>query len=78
MLRLNISKDLKKKLSHVVDKLVVCLRHPQKNKSKVNNLENKIPDVSALIQTTQYNTDKQNLERKKLEILIKEYLALVA
>ena len=29
---------------------------------KVNNLEKKIPDASALIQKNQYNTHKQNLE----------------
>ena len=32
--------------------------------AKVNDLEKKIPDVSNLIQTNQYNTDKQNLENK--------------
>ena len=30
--------------------------------TNVNILENKIPDVSTLLQTSQYNTDKQNLE----------------
>ena len=30
---------------------------------KVNNLESKIPYASNLIQTSQYNTDKQNLEK---------------
>ena len=30
----------------------------------VNNLENKIPDSSTLFQTSQYNTDKKNLEKR--------------
>ena len=30
----------------------------------VNTLEKKILDASTLIQTNQYNTDKQNLEKK--------------
>ena len=33
-------------------------------KTKVNNLEKKIPDATTLIHTNQYNTDKQNLEKK--------------
>ena len=33
--------------------------------TKENNWENKIPDTSTLIQTTQYNKDKQILEKKK-------------
>ena len=37
--------------------------------TKVNSLENKIPDRSTLIHINQYNTDKQSLE-KKLEMLI--------
>ena len=31
---------------------------------KVNNLENKIPDATTLIYINQYNTEKQNLEKK--------------
>ena len=41
-------------------------------KTKVNNLEKKIPNASTLIHINQYNTGKQNLE-KKLELLIKKY-----
>ena len=41
-------------------------------KTKVNNLKKKIPDATTLIHINQYNTDKQNLE-KKLEMLIKKY-----
>ena len=37
----------------------------------MNNLENKIPDASTLIQTIQYNTDKQNLEKKIENLRIK-------
>ena len=32
--------------------------------AKVNNLENKIPDATSLIHINQYNTNKQNLEKK--------------
>ena len=35
---------------------------------KVNNLENKTPDVTTLIQTKQYSTYKQNLEKKNGEV----------
>ena len=41
-------------------------------KTKENSLEKKFPDATTLIHINQYNTDKQNLE-KKLEILIKKY-----
>ena len=37
----------------------------------MNNLENKIPDASTLIQAIQYNTDKQNLEKKIENLRIK-------
>ena len=36
-------------------------------KTKVNISEKKIPDVTALIHINQFNTDKQNME-KKMEI----------
>ena len=39
-------------------------------KTKLNSLEKKIPDATILIHVNQYNTDKQNLE-KKLQMLIK-------
>ena len=39
-------------------------------KTKVNNLEKKIPDATTLTHINQCNTDKVNLE-KKLEMLIK-------
>ena len=34
-----------------------------KTKTKVNNLEKKIPDATTLIHINQYNIDKQNLEK---------------
>ena len=40
-------------------------------KTKVNSLEKKISDTTTLIHINEYNTDKQNLE-KKLEMLIKK------
>ena len=33
-------------------------------KTKVNNLENKIPDRTTLVHIHQYNGDIQNLEKK--------------
>ena len=41
-------------------------------KTKVNNLENKIPDATILVHINQYNTDKQNLE-KEIENVGKKY-----
>ena len=40
-------------------------------KTKVNKLDKNIPEVTILIHVNQYNTDKQNLE-KKMDILIKK------
>ena len=39
-------------------------------KTKIHSLERKIPDATSLTPISQYNTDKQNLE-KKMEIFIK-------
>ena len=36
--------------------------------TKVNYLENKIPDASTLIQTNQYDTNKKSLEEKNGEV----------
>ena len=33
-------------------------------KTKVNSLEEKVPDTTTLISINQYNTDKQNLQKK--------------
>ena len=45
-------------------------------KTKVNKLDKKISDATTLIQINQYNTEKQNLE-KKLETLMKIYQTVV-
>ena len=39
-------------------------------KTKIHSLERKIPNATTLTPISQYNTDKQNLE-KKMEIFIK-------
>ena len=48
-----------KKLRDVVDNEVVKDTKFNTLKTKVNNLEKKIPDGPTLIQVNQYNTDKQ-------------------
>ena len=65
-----ISIDLKK-LSDVVSKEVVKNVKFNRLNAKVNSLKQQIPDATTLIYVNQYNTDKQNLE-KKMEILIKK------
>ena len=42
----------------------------------MNNLRKKIPDATTLIHINQYNTDKQNLE-KKIGDVDKKYLIQV-
>ena len=61
-----------KKLSDVVVNEVVQNTNFNTRNTKVNNLENKIPDTNTywFIHINQYNTAKQNLE-KKMEMLIK-------
>ena len=53
-----------KKLSDAVDNEIVKNTKFNTLKTKVNNLENKIPDAITLIHINQYKTDKQNLEKK--------------
>ena len=53
-----------KKLSDAVDNEVVKNTKFNTLKTKVNNLEKKIPDATTLIHINQYNADKQNLEKK--------------
>ena len=53
-----------KKLNDVVDNEVVKSTKFNTPATKVNNLEKKIPDATTLIHINQYNTDKQNLEKK--------------
>ena len=57
-----------KTLSDVVDKQIVKKTLYKTPNTKVNNLENKIPDASTLIQKNQYNTGKQNLEKKTIDV----------
>ena len=52
-----------KKLCYVVSKEVVKTTVYNKLNKKVNNLENKIPDAFTLIETNEYSTDKQNVEK---------------
>ena len=61
-----------KKLSDVVDNEVGKNTKFNTPKTKVNSLEKRIPDPTTLIHLSQYNTDKQNLEKKKLEMVIKD------
>ena len=53
-----------KKLSDVVDNEVVKNTKFNTLKRKVNNLVKKIPYTTTLIHINQYNTNKQNLEKK--------------
>ena len=55
--------------NYIVDKQVGKNTNIKMLKTKVSNLEKKMPDAATLIQIRQYNKDKQNLE-KKLEMLI--------
>ena len=53
-----------KKLIDVMDNELVKNTKFNTLKTKVNSLEKKIPDASTLIHINQYNTNKQNLEKK--------------
>ena len=55
------------KLSEVVHNEVVKTKKLNTLKTKVNNLDKKIPDATTLIHVNQYkqnNIDKQNLDKK--------------
>ena len=54
-----------KKLSDLADNELVKNTKFNALKTKVNSLEKKILDTTKLIHINQYNTDKQNLEKKK-------------
>ena len=54
-----------KKLSDAVDNNVVKNIKFNTLKIKVNCPKKKIPDTTILIHINQYNTDEQNLEKKK-------------
>ena len=60
-----------KKLSDVVGNEVVKNTKSNTLKAKVNNLEKKIPGATTFIYINQYNTDKQNLDKKIEKMLIK-------
>ena len=62
-----------KKLSDVVANEVVKNAKFNTLKTKVNSLKNKIPDATTLIHINQYNTDKQNVD-KKIEDVAKKIL----
>ena len=53
-----------KKLSDVINKQVVKNTEFNTLKTKVNKFEKEIPISTSLIHINQYNTDKQNLEKK--------------
>ena len=53
-----------KKLSDVINKQVVKNTEFNTLKTKVNKFEKEIPNSTSLIHINQYNTDKQNLEKK--------------
>ena len=55
-----------KKVSDVVDNDVLKNRKFNALKTKVNNLEKKIPNATTLFHIIQYNTNTQNLEKKML------------
>ena len=57
-----------KKLSNVVKNKVVKSIKLNTLKTKVNNLEKKIPDPKTSIHINQYNTYKQNLEKKNGDV----------
>ena len=52
-----------KKLINVVDNEVVKNTKLNRRKTKVNNLDKKIPHASTIIHINQYNTDNQILEK---------------
>ena len=45
--------------------------------TKVNGIDTKIPTTSGLVNKTQHVLNKQDLEKKKLKMLTKRYVALV-
>ena len=59
--------DLKK--LNVVDKEVVKNTKFHTLKTQLNQLDQKIPDATTLIRINQYNTDKQNLEKKTKDVV---------
>ena len=66
-----------KKLNDVVDNEVVKNTEFNTLKTKVNNLEKKIPGATTLIHINQYNTGKQNLEKKIGDVEKKKQIRMV-
>ena len=66
-----------KKLSDVVSNGVAKKIVYNKLNAKVNSLEKNITDASTLIQSNQYNTDKQNLEKNMVMLRTKHQMLLV-
>ena len=58
-----------KKISDVVDNEVVKNTKLSTLKTEAKKLEKKIPDGTTLIHINQYNTDKQNSEKKIGDVL---------
>ena len=71
-----VPRDLKK-LSDVVDNEVVKNTKFNTLKTKVNNVEKKIPDATKLIHVNQNNTDKQNLQKKPGDVDKKNLIKVV-
>ena len=63
-----------KKLSDVVSNGVAKKIVYNKLNAKVNSLEKNITDASTLIQSNQYNTDKQHLEKKMVMLRTKHQM----
>ena len=54
-----------KNVSDLLDNEVVKNIKFNTLKSKVNEIDKKIPDATTFVKINQYNTDKQNFEEKK-------------
>ena len=54
-----------KNVSDLLDNEVVKNTKFNTLKSKVNEIDKKIPDATTFVKINQYNTDKQNFEEKK-------------
>ena len=61
-----------KLLKDAVDNKVVKNTNLNTPSTKIKSLEKKIPDATTLIYINQYNTDKQNLKKKNMEVSIKK------
>ena len=64
-------------LNDVVDNDVVKNTKFNTLKTKVNNLDKKIPDATTLIHINQYNTEKQKLEKNIVDVDKKHQIQVV-